>query len=305
MTGDGVTIVEVAPRDGLQNDPGDLSTAQKVELAQRAYDAGLRRIEVTSFVSPRAVPKMADAEQVVAALRERSLPGASLIGLVVNERGVRRAAAAGVHEVNVVVVASEAFSQRNQGMSVSEALAALPDLTGAAGAAGLATTVTIGTAFGCPFEGEVAPGALAEIVAAVAAAGPDEIALADTIGVGVPTDVTQRFAQVRAAAGSDVALRAHFHNTRSTGIANACAAIAAGVTALDASLGGIGGCPFAPRATGNIATEDLIYLLGRMQQAGAVSLRELIGAAHWLGASLGHEVPGMLSKAGAFPPPGR
>jgi len=305
MTADGVTIVEVAPRDGLQNDPGDLTTAQKVELTQRAYDAGLRRIEVTSFVSPRAVPKMADAERVVATLRARSLPDASLIGLVVNERGVRRAAVAGVHEVNVVVVASEAFSQRNQGMSVREALAALPDLTGAARVAGLATTVTIGTAFGCPFEGEVAPGALAEIVAAVAAAGPDEIALADTIGVGVPADVTQRFALVRAAAGSDVGLRAHFHNTRSTGIANACAAIAAGVTALDASLGGIGGCPFAPRATGNIATEDLTYLLGRMRQAGQVSLRELIGTAQWLGTSLGHEVPGMLSKAGEFPSPGR
>ncbi len=220
-----VTIVEVAPRDGLQNDPGQLSTGQKIELVARAFRAGLRRIEVTSFVSPRAVPKLSDAEQVVAGLRELSLPGLSMIGLVVNERGVSRAAAAGVDEVNVVVVASEPFSQRNQGMSVGRALAQLPDLMGAARAAGLRTTVTIGTAFGCPFDGEIETGRIAEVAAAAGAAGPDEIALADTIGVAVPTDVTERFAAVRAAVPDGTGLRAHFHDTRRTGMANAAAAV--------------------------------------------------------------------------------
>jgi len=298
----GVTIVEVSPRDGLQNDPGELSTEQKIELAARAYQAGLRRIEVTSFVSPRAVPKLSDAERVVAGLKERDLAGLSMIGLVVNERGVHRAAAAGVDEINVVVVVSEPFSQRNQGMSVAHAMAQLPDLLAAGRAAGLRTTVTVGTAFGCPFSGEIDPARVTDLATGIAAAGPDEIALADTIGVAGPTDVTERFAAIRAVVPAATGLRAHFHDTRRTGMANAAAAVAAGVTSLDASLGGIGGCPFAPRATGNIATEDLAYLLGRMRYPTGVSLGLLITGAEWLGESLEHEVPGMLSRAGAFPP---
>jgi isopropylmalate/homocitrate/citramalate synthase len=274
----GVTIVEVSPRDGL------------------------RRIEVTSFVSPKAVPKLSDAEQVVAGLKQRDLPGLSMIGLVLNERGVHRAAAAGVDEINVVVVVSEPFSQRNQGMSVAQSMAQLPDLLAAGRAAGMRTTVTVATAFGCPFIGEIEPSQVVDLTAGVAAAGPDEIALADTIGVAGPTDVTERFAAIRAVVPAATGLRAHFHDTRRTGMANAAAAVAAGVTSLDASLGGIGGCPFAPRATGNIATEDLVYLLGRMKLQTGVSLDGLITGAEWLGDSLEHEVPGMLSKAGVFPP---
>jgi len=302
MSGASLTIVEVSPRDGLQNDPGELSTVQKIELAARAYSAGLRRIEVTSFVSPRAVPKLSDAEAVVAGLRDRELAGLSMIGLVVNERGVQRAAAAGVDEINVVIVASEPFSQRNQGMSVSQSLAQLPDLLAAGRAAGLRTTVTIGTAFGCPFAGEIETALVADLAGQAGAAGPDEIALADTIGVGVPTDVTARFGAIRAVIPAGTGLRAHFHDTRRTGMANAAAAVAAGVTALDASLGGIGGCPFAPRATGNVATEDLVYLLERMACPTGVSLGALIGGAEWLGESLAHDVSGALSKAGPFPP---
>jgi hydroxymethylglutaryl-CoA lyase len=298
----GVTIVEVSPRDGLQNDPGELSTGQKIELAVRAYQAGLRRIEVTSFVSPRVVPKLSDAESVVAGLKDKNLAGLSMIGLVVNERGVHRAAAAGVDEINVVIVTSEPFSQRNQGMSVGQAMDQLPDLLAAARAAGLRTTVTVGTAFGCPFTGEIDPALVTDMVAGVAAAAPDEIALADTIGVAGPTDVTELFGAIRAVIPAATGLRAHFHDTRRTGMANAAAAVAAGVTSLDASLGGIGGCPFAPRATGNIATEDLVYLLGRMKLQTGVSLARLITGAEWLGESLEHEVPGMLSRAGAFPP---
>ena len=297
-----MTIVEVSPRDGLQNDPGELTTGQKIELAARAYRAGLRRIEVTSFVSPRAVPKLSDAEAVVAGLKQQDLAGLSMIGLVVNERGVQRAAAAGVDELNVVIVTSEPFSQRNQGMSVQRSLDQLPDLLAAGRAAGLHSTVTIGTAFGCPFAGEIDPALVTDMAAQVAAAGPDEIALADTIGVAGPTEVTERFTAIRAVVPAATGLRAHFHDTRRTGMANAAAAAAAGVTALDASLGGIGGCPFAPRATGNIATEDLVYLLGRMRLATGVSLDRLITGAEWLGESLDHDVPGMLSKAGAFPP---
>ena len=297
-----VTIVEVSPRDGLQNDPGELSTEQKVELTVRAHAAGLRRIEVTSFVSPRAVPRLSDAEAVVDGVRKRELAGLSMIGLVVNERGVRRAAAAGVDEINVVIVASEPFSRANQGMSVRQSVAQLPDLVAAGHAAGLRTTVTIGTAFGCPFAGEVATGLIADLAGQAGLAQPDEIALADTIGVGVPTDVTQRFAAVRAVIPAATGLRAHFHDTRRTGMANAAAAVAAGITALDASLGGIGGCPFAPRATGNIATEDLVYLLDRMACPTGVSLGALIGGAEWLGESLEHDVSGALSKAGPFPP---
>lgn len=298
-----VTIVEVSPRDGLQNDPGDLSTEQKIELTIRAYAAGLRRIEVTSFVSPRAVPKLSDAERVVAGLREQELPGLSMIGLAVNERGVQRAAAAGVDEINIVLIASEPFSRRNQGMSVRESVRMLPDLLAAGRAAGLRTTVTLGAAFGCPFDGEVPPSRVADLAGEIAEADPDELALADTIGVAVPTDVTERFDAVRSAAPR-TALRAHFHDTRRTGMANAAAAAAVGISALDASLGGIGGCPFAPRATGNIATEDLAYLLGRMRYDTGVALGPLLDGVQWLGGALTHEVPGILSRAGIFPPGG-
>ncbi len=299
-----VTIIEVSPRDGLQNDPSDLSTEAKADLVGRVAAAGIRRVEATSFVSPRAVPKMADAERVIDELRRRpDTPPVSLIGLVVNERGVARAAAAGVDEVNVVVVATDTFSVRNQGMTTADSLARLPDLLGAAHRAGLKTSVTVAAAFGCPFEGEVPVGRVADVAGAVAECRPDEIALGDTFGVAVPTDVTERLRALEGIAASGVTLRAHFHNTRNTGLANAVAAVEAGVTALDASLGGVGGCPFAPQATGNIPTEDLVYLLERMGVSTGVDLDQLIEEAGWLADALDHAVPGMLAKAGTFPGP--
>ena len=298
------TIVEVAPRDGLQNDPADLSTEAKAELIARVIASGITRMEAVSFVSPKAVPKMADAEALIELLRSRpETAKASLIGLVVNERGVDRAAAAGVDEVNAVVVASDTFNRKNQGVGTDETLARLGDLAGAVRAAGLRFSVTVGASFGCPFEGEVPIGRLEEVVGKVATVAPDEIALADSIGVAVPADIGPRFEVARQAAGPDVAWRAHFHNTRNTGIANAAAALAAGVLTLDSSLGGAGGCPFAPRATGNIATEDLAYLLERTGVATGVSLDALIETSRWFEGALGHPLPSMVAKAGGFPTP--
>ena len=293
-----VEIVEVAPRDGLQNEAAALSTADKIALIDRALAAGLHRMEVASFVSPARVPNMADAEAVLDGVRGR--PGLRTIGLVLNRRGLDRAIAAGVDEINVVVVASDTFGQRNQGTTTSEGLAVCRDVLAAAQAAGIGTTVTIAAAFGCPFEGEVPPARIAAIAAEAAGYGPDEIALADTIGVASPTDVTERFEGVRRAAPG-VRLRAHFHNTRNTGLANAAAALSAGVLALDASLGGIGGCPFAPAATGNVPTEDLGYMLHRMGCDTGTDLEALIAASAWLEQRLGHAVPALLGRAGPFP----
>lgn len=293
-----VEIVEVGPRDGLQNEDVLLDTATKVALIERMLDAGVRRIEATSFVHPTRVPQMADAEDVMAAVpRDR---GASYIGLVLNDRGLDRAVDARVDEANVVVVATETFTQRNQGASVDEMLAAWERIAGRAKRAGLRTSVTLSASFGCPFEGEVDPQRVVDLAARVAEAGPDEIALADTIGVAVPTQVTDLVSRVAERVG-DVPLRCHFHNTRNTGFANVVAALGAGVAALDASVGGIGGCPFAPAATGNIATEDLIYLLDRMGVAHGVSLEATSDTARWIGEQLGTTVPGLLSRAGPFP----
>ena len=294
-----VELVEVSPRDGLQNDPASLSTADKIGLIDRALAAGLRRIEVASFVNPARVPNMADAEAVLAGLRGR--PGLRRIGLVLNRRGLDRAIAAGVDEINFVVVASETFSRRNQGMSPAEAMAIWRDVAGAAHAAGLLATITIAAAFGCPFEGEVPAGRVIDLAVQAAEAGPDEVALADTIGVAVPTDIAGRFGALRARLPG-VRLRGHFHNTRNTGLANAAAAIACGVDALDGSLGGIGGCPFAPAATGNVPTEDLAYMMHRMGHATGTELPGLIKAAQWLEGRLGHPVPALLGRAGLFPP---
>lgn len=298
-----VQIVEVSPRDGLQNDPATLTTEQKVGLVQRAFAAGLRRAEVASFVNPKRVPQMADAEDVVAGAA--ALPGRddhSLIGLVLNVRGFERAAATAVDEVNLVVAASDSFAQRNQGMSVQDAVRSVADVVPLALAQGIAPTVTVSTAFGCPFEGEVPVDRLVAVVAELAATGVEEIAIADTIGVAVPADVRARVRAVRTATG-DVRLRAHFHNTRNTGYANALAAYEEGVRVLDSSLGGIGGCPFAPRATGNIATEDLVYLLERSGVDTGVDLDALIAASDWLGERLGRPTPSLVSKAGRFPVP--
>jgi hydroxymethylglutaryl-CoA lyase len=296
-----VQIVEVAARDGLQNDPADLTTEQKVELVNRAFDAGIRRAEVASFVSPKAVPKMADAEGVLEGLAARpDRDQFSAIGLVVNERGFVRAQPTGVDEVNLVVVSTDTFAGRNQNMTSDQTIDVVETIAPLARAAGLKTSVTIGASFGCPFEGEVPVARIAAMAERIAGIGVDEIALADTIGVAVPADVRERVTAVRAVAG-EVQLRAHLHNTRNTGYANALAAVESGVTVLDSSLGGIGGCPFAPKATGNIATEDLVYLLHRSGIETGVDLDALIAASDWLGDVMGRPTPALVSKAGGFP----
>jgi len=287
----------VAPRDGLQNENSVLSTAAKLRLIDGLVAAGLRRIEATSFVHPRLVPQMADAEAVAESLPRGQV---SWIGLVLNERGLDRAIAAGMDEVNIVVVASETFSNRNQGMSIAEGIASWQRLCRRANSAGLRTTLTIAAAFGCPFEGEISPSAVAEVLLRCLEVPPDELALADTIGVGVPAQV-RALSEVAGAHAAGLPLRWHFHNTRNTGYANAVAAADCGASALDASVGGIGGCPFAPAATGNIATEDLVYLLERSGVPTGVDADQLMTVLPDLAAEIGHPVSGQLSRAGWFP----
>lgn len=293
-----IDIVEVGPRDGLQNETAAVATAAKVEFIRRALEAGIRRIEVASFVNPRRVPQMADAEALLQALPRRA--GVRYIGLVLNRAGFDRALAAGCAEIGMVVFTTDAFNQRNQGVTVAESMRAWRGIAAAAQAAGIRAQLTISAAFGCPFEGEVAPGRVVELAREAAEGAPFEIAIADTIGVGVPGQVTDLFGQV-ATALPGMALRGHFHNTRNTGLANAYAAVMAGARVLDASLGGIGGCPFAPAATGNIATEDLCYMLGRMGYETGIDLDRAMATARWVEQLIGHPVPGMLVKAGPFP----
>jgi hydroxymethylglutaryl-CoA lyase len=273
-------------------------TAAKIEFIERLFDAGLRRIEVSSFVNPKKVPQMADAEAVLSGLRRRE--GVHFIGLVLNRRGYERAAAAGCNEIGMAVVASDTFNRRNQGVSTDESIAAWLEIAREANAAGLRPTITIGASFGCPFEGEVPVERVIAIARRVAEAGPYEIAFADTIGVGVPAQVAEVFGRAREALPG-IRLRGHFHNTRNTGLANAYAAVQAGAVTLDASAGGIGGCPFAPAATGNIPTEDLVYLLERSGIATGVDLDRLLATGEWLQQTLGRTIPGMLLKAGNFP----
>lgn len=294
-----VQIVEVSARDGLQNDPAFLTTEQKVELIKRTVDAGLDRAEVASFANPKAVPQMADAEGVLEGLGV--IEGFSTIGLVLNTRGFHRAAATNVKEVNVVVVSTDTFSLRNQRMDTVDALKVLDEVVPLAKEAGIRATVTLAASFGCPFEGEVPIERTQMLVEQAAAYGVAEIALADTIGVAVPTDVKRRFEAAKAIAG-DIPLRAHFHNTRNTGYANALAAVDAGVFILDASLAGIGGCPFAPKATGNIATEDLVYALHRSGIETGIDLPKLLEASEWFASVLDRKTPSLVSKAGLFPP---
>jgi hydroxymethylglutaryl-CoA lyase len=292
-----IEIVEVSPRDGIQNEKTLLSVDTKLALIGRAIAAGARRIEVTSFVNPARVPQMADAAEVAAGLPRGA---ARFIGLVLNMKGFERALAAALDEVNFVVVASDTFSRRNQGMGTDEGIRVWGEVQEAA--RGRVTAgLTIGAAFGCPFEGEIPVARLLAVVEGAMAFAPDELALADTIGVATPADVAERVAAVKRAF-PDVRIRLHLHNTRNTGIANAWAGVTAGAVALDASLGGVGGCPFAPRATGNIATEDLVYLLDRSGVRTGMDLEACIAAAEWLEAQLGHVVPGMVMKAGGFPP---
>ncbi len=295
---DFVDIMDVAPRDGLQNDPVDLSTEDKLELIARLVAAGLKHVEVTSFVNPKRVPRMADADEL--SRRLPKLPGVSYVGLLMNERGMERALAAGIAEINAVTVASDAFAARNQNMTSEQSVDLAIAILEAARAAGVKASVGIATAFGCPFEGEVPVERVAAIAKRLAEAGYPEIALADTIGVATPGDVIERFGAL-AAAAPGVKMRGHFHNTRNTGIANAWAAVSVGVRGLDASLGGIGGCPFAPKATGNIPTDDLAYMLARSGYETGIDLPKLVEASTWLGERLGRQLPAMLGRAGIFP----
>lgn len=293
-----IEIVEVGPRDGLQNEPSVFPTQAKIEFIERVIAAGTRRVEVASFVNPKRVPQMADAEDVLKALPRRE--GVHYIGLVLNRRGFDRAAAAGCNEIGMAVVASDTFNQRNQGVTTADSVRDWLQIAAAAHAAGIRPQVTVSAAFGCPFEGEIPAERVVEVARQVAEGNPCEIAIADTIGVGVPSQVTDLVERIRDALPG-MPLRCHFHNTRNTGLANAYAAVQAGVPVLDASVGGIGGCPFAPAATGNIPTEDLLYMLQRMGVSTRVDLEATIATGRWLQDRLGRPVPGMLVKAGGFP----
>ncbi|WP_139978280.1 hydroxymethylglutaryl-CoA lyase [Nocardioides litoris] len=304
-----VELVEVGPRDGLQNEARTLDVPTRVALVHRLADAGVRRMEVVSFVRPDRVPQMAGAEEVLDGLAD--LRGrVSLIGLVLNRRGAERAAETSCDELNMVVPVTDTFAARNQGADTAGLLEQTRGVVEVARAAGKDVSVTLAVAFGCPFEGEVAPARVAEVVDRVLDLGVDELALADTVGVGVPTQVEE----LGAAALADDRLRSlrfHFHNTRNTGYANAWAATrldlgpVGGRVALDASVGGYGGCPFAPAATGNIATEDLLHLLRRTGTPVCgphpTDLAPLTGTASWLAEQLGRPVDALLGRAGDFP----
>ena len=298
-----IEIVEVGPRDGLQNEAVALTVEDKLTLIEKLEAAGAQRIETVSFVNPKRVPQMAGAEEIMAALPPR--PGRSRIGLVLNLRGWDRAVQAGVDEANVSISATDGFATANAGMTVREQMEMLArvverahNLTGAGSKPSL--SVTFAVVWGCPFDGETPESRVISLVREAAGLGIREIALADTIGVADPWSVRKRIEAVREAA-PETRLRMHFHDTRRTGLANAFAAAEAGVEVLDASCGGIGGCPFAPNATGNIATEDLVYMLHRADFETGYDLEALIQTAHWVGEKLGKPAPSALSRAGPFP----
>ena len=294
-----IEIVEVGPRDGLQNDPTLLSTDLKLEFIERLIEAGGRRMEAASFVNPRLVPAMADSVEVMARVPRGQ---AAYIGLALNERGLRAAIEARCDEVNFVMVASEGFGRRNQNATPEETADLLDRIAVLAHDAGMPLSATISVAFGDPFDGVVDIARVAALARRARQAGAVEIALGDTIGVATPWDVRGAIEAVREAAPG-TRLRLHFHNTRNTAIANVVAAVEAGVDVIDASTGGIGGCPFAPRATGNVATEDVVYLLDKGGFETGLDLDRLIATAHWLEqTALKHPVASALSKAGRFPP---
>lgn len=299
-----VEIVEVGPRDGLQNEQVAFDTQAKLSLIDHCLAAGAKRIEVASFVHPKLVPQMADAEAVVAALPDRE--DVTYIGLVLNKRGLLRALACreggkrGVDEAGAVAAATDSFAQRNQGMDRDASVQAAMEVVRLAKKEDMSAQITLSVAWGCPFEGEVDPDIVVDLCGRMAEAEPREIALGDTIGVAVPSRVTALIQRVSQAV-SPIPVRAHFHNTRNTGIANAWAAYQAGARVLDASMGGLGGCPFAPKATGNIATEDLVYMLQRSAVDCGLDLTALIEGADWLETHLARTVPSMLAHAGGFP----
>jgi hydroxymethylglutaryl-CoA lyase/(R)-citramalyl-CoA lyase len=296
-----VTLCDVGPRDGLQNDAVRFEPEMRAELCDRLAATGLPRIECVSFVNPKLVPQMAGAEEVFAGLHR--VEGVVYAALALNGRGVERAVAAGADEVHLAYPLSDTFCARNQNTTLAAAAASHVEMIAAAHGAGVRASVTLGASFGCPCEGPVPEARVLDHVERMAAAGADEILLADTIGVGVPSQVRSLVpAALRVAGG--IAIGLHLHNTRNTGYANADAGIEAGATIFDASIGGLGGCPFAPRATGNIATEDLVYLLDGLGVETGVDLNALITVSEWLAGVLGRELPGQLYRAGPFLPTG-
>lgn len=294
-----IELVDVGPRDGLQSDAVILPTAVKIELITRLIDAGVRRVEVASFVNPKRVPQMADAEAVLAGLPKRD--GVHYIGLVLNRKGFDRAVAAGCKDISIVTAASDEFAIRNQGAPMADLVTAWQEIAPLARKQNINAEVTISVAFGCPFTRDVPMQRVVDLAQQIAQANPAAIVLADTIGVAVPNQVAELFSRVREAVPNDIALRAHFHNTRNTAVANAQAAFDAGVRSFDASVGGIGGCPFAPNATGNVASEDLLYLFKRSGYPCDIDLTRMIETAHWLGKQLNKTMPSMLSRAGSWP----
>lgn len=296
--GEFVEIVDVGPRDGLQSQPELVDTATKLELINRLVKAGVRRLEVTSFVNPKRVPQMADADAVIAGLPR--VEGVNYIGLVLNDKGLTRALETDVDQLNCAVVTTDTFCQKNQGQDAKDMLDIVVGMAKRAQDARRFFGVTIAASFGCPFEGEVSPDVVVELARALAGAGVDEIALADSIGVAVPSDVTRLVERVRPVIG-DTPLRVHFHNTRNTGVGNVYAAVEAGVRIVDASCGGVGGCPFAPGATGNVGTEDVLYMLHRMGYETGVDTDAVIETAKWLEGPLRTAMPAMVTRAGVFP----
>jgi hydroxymethylglutaryl-CoA lyase len=283
----------------LQNEKIAISTEDKLALIVRAIAAGVRRIEVTSFVNPRAVPQMADADIVAAGLPQRD--DVTYIGLVMNQRGAERALATGrIDQLGAVAVATDRFAIANQNQTSDGSVAAASAIIATAQRAGKTAQVTIAAAFGCPFEGEVAEARVLAMAAALAGAGPVEIGLADTIGVANPAHVGRLVAQVRDLI-APIPVRVHFHNTRGTGLANVWAAVEAGAQTVDAAIGGLGGCPFAPGASGNVASEDVIYMLERAGIATGIDLSAMIATNHWLGTVMDRDLPGMVARAPLFP----
>jgi hydroxymethylglutaryl-CoA lyase len=297
-------LVEVSPRDGLQNEPGVVYTENKRAIIAHIIAAGFKRLEATSFVNPKKVPQMADAEDIFAGIREHDdykNGSVSYIALALNLRGVERALAAGAKEINYVFCASDGFSIRNNGGTVEETFRVWPEVAATAKAGGARLSATISTAFGCPFDGEVPVARVVEVAERCVAENIFELALADTIGVAAPSDVHERFRAVKIAVPGAIQLRAHFHNTRNTALANAVAAVEEGVRVLDGSLAGIGGCPFAPGAAGNVPTEDLLYMFNRMGFDTGVDFDQAIEAAHFIGDVLNKPTPGMVSRAPKWP----
>ena len=293
-----ISILEVGPRDGLQSEPEILPTEVKKEFIIRTIDAGIKQIEVTSFVHPKKVPQMADAEKLVESLPEND--DVTYIGLIMNQRGFERARDCGIDEVGMVIVSTDTYNMKNQNVVTQESIDNWLSIAAEAKSAGIRTSVVIACSFGCPYEGEIDPEHIASIAEQVLKGKPDVLGLADSVGVAVPSQIKKTFSLIKELAPS-IPLRTHLHNTRNTGLANAAAAVEAGVSIIDASTGGIGGCPFAPRATGNIPTDDLLYMLDRSGVETGVDLRQVVKTTDWLEEQLGRAVPAMVPKAGIFP----